>query len=81
MFPAKQPSRVVVKTKSGETYTEYLEYPKGDPREPMTQHDLEVKFNGNSASLLDDKRQAAIRDAIFSCEKMSCRELMDKLTV
>ncbi|MBD3402194.1 MmgE/PrpD family protein, partial [candidate division GN15 bacterium] len=32
MFPAKQPSRVVVKTTDGETYEAYLEYPKGDPR-------------------------------------------------
>lgn len=81
MFPAKQPSRVVVKTKDGKTYEEYLEYPKGDPREPMTMHDLEVKFNGNSAKLLDADRQKEIRDAIFSCEKMSCRDLMAKLVV
>ncbi|MDD4051234.1 MAG: MmgE/PrpD family protein, partial [candidate division Zixibacteria bacterium] len=32
MFPAKQPSRVVVKTKDGREFSEYLEYPKGDPR-------------------------------------------------
>jgi 2-methylcitrate dehydratase len=40
MFPAKQPSKVVVKTKDGKAYSEYLEYPKGDPREPMTAEDL-----------------------------------------
>jgi 2-methylcitrate dehydratase len=31
MFPAKQPSRVVVKTTDGSLYEAYLEYPKGDP--------------------------------------------------
>jgi len=30
MFPAKQPSKVVMKTKDGRTFSEYLEYPKGD---------------------------------------------------
>ena len=34
MFPAKQPSKVVVKTTDGREFSEYLEYPKGDPREP-----------------------------------------------
>ncbi len=44
MFPAKQPSKVVVKTKDGREFSEYLEYPKGDPREPMTIEDLDNKF-------------------------------------
>ena len=81
MFPAKQPSRVVVRTRDGRSYSAYLEYPKGDPREPMTMHDLEVKFKGNSAALLAPERQTAVRDAIFACEKLSCRDLMAKLVV
>ncbi|MBZ0199669.1 MAG: MmgE/PrpD family protein, partial [Ignavibacteriaceae bacterium] len=52
MFPAKQPSKVVVRTKDGKEFTEYLEYPKGDPREPMTIEDLENKFNGLAEQLL-----------------------------
>ncbi|MEA3505483.1 MAG: hypothetical protein U9R32_09880 [Bacteroidota bacterium] len=48
MFPAKQPSRVVIKTKAGNEYEEYMEYPKGDPREPMTMDDLDNKFNALS---------------------------------
>ena len=47
MFPAKQPSRVVVSTNDGSTFEEYLEYPKGDPREPMTMDDLE-EIDSNS---------------------------------
>lgn len=81
MFPAKQPSRVAVKTTDGKRYSEYLEYPKGDPREPMTMEDLEAKFGGLAAELLDQKRQAEIKDAIFACEKMSCRDLMAKFVV
>jgi 2-methylcitrate dehydratase len=81
MFPAKQPSRVTVETTDGRTFSEYLEYPKGDPREPMTMKDLEVKFNGNSAGLLTEDRQVEVRDAIFKCETMSCRDLMAKLVV
>ncbi|MBN2780373.1 MAG: MmgE/PrpD family protein, partial [Candidatus Marinimicrobia bacterium] len=43
MFPAKQPSKVSILLKNGKEYSMYLEYPKGDPREPMTQADLDAK--------------------------------------
>jgi 2-methylcitrate dehydratase len=79
MFPAKQPSRVVVKTTDGSLYEAYLEYPKGDPREPMTEEDLDAKFNALSGKLLDGKRQAAMKAHIFSCENVSAREFMKGL--
>ena len=79
MFPAKQPSKVVVKTKNGKVYSEYLEYPKGDPREPMTEDDLTSKFNGLATGLLDDARKKEIKDIIFNCETMSCKDLMKEL--
>ncbi|KUK51593.1 MAG: 2-methylcitrate dehydratase [Marinimicrobia bacterium 46_47] len=40
MFPAKQPSKVKITLKDGRVFEQYLEYPKGDPREPMTVEDL-----------------------------------------
>ena len=81
MFPAKQPSKVVVKTTDGKEYSEYLEYPKGDPREPMTMDDLIAKFNALSNGLLSPERQTEVRDMIFACEDMNVRDLMVKLVV
>jgi len=81
MFPAKQPSKVVVKTKDGKEYSEYLEYPKGDPREPMTMDDLTAKFNALSAELLSSDRQRKIKDMIFACENMNAKEFMAGLVV
>jgi len=79
MFPAKQPSKVVIKTKDGKEYSEYLEYPKGDPREPMTIEDLTAKFNALSAGFLSEGRQKEIQEAVFTCEKISARDLMEEL--
>jgi 2-methylcitrate dehydratase len=79
MFPAKQPSRVVVKTTDGETYEAYLEYPKGDPREPMTESDLDAKFNALSDALLSADRQADMKKHIFGSERMSVRDFMKGL--
>ena len=81
MFPAKQPSRVIVRTKDGKEFSAYLEYPKGDPREPMTEDDLKAKFNALSAELLNAERQEKIRKMIFSCEHMSARAFMKELVV
>jgi 2-methylcitrate dehydratase len=81
MFPAKQPSKVVIKTNDGNAYSEYLEYPKGDPREPMTIEDLENKFNSLSGKLLTKKKQKMIKETIFSCEHMNTRDFMKGLVV
>jgi 2-methylcitrate dehydratase len=81
MFPAKQPSKVVIKTTDGSEHEAYLEYPKGDPREPMTEQDLDSKFEALAESLLDGKRIADIKQTIFACEKLSTREFMNALVV
>lgn len=81
MFPAKQPSKIVIKTKDGKEYSEYLEYPKGNPKEPMTMEDLENKFNGLATPWLSVDKQIKVKDVIFYCENLTAREFMDKLIV
>ncbi len=81
MFPAKQPSKVVIRTTDGREYSEYLEYPKGDPREPMTEEDLNAKFDALSGSLLNPDRRKRIEDVIFSCENLTAREFMTALKI
>jgi len=79
MFPEKQPSRVTVPTTNGKEYSVYLEYPKGDPREPMTLDDLETKFN----SLADDRFSKAeltsLKELILNCEDLSARDFMEQM--
>ncbi|HVO72534.1 MAG TPA: MmgE/PrpD family protein [Ignavibacteriaceae bacterium] len=81
MFPAKQPSRIVIKTKDGKEFSEYIEYPKGDPREPLTEEDLDNKFNSLSEKLLNKKRQKEIKKIIFNCEKKKTKDFMEKLII
>jgi 2-methylcitrate dehydratase len=81
MFPAKQPSKVVIKTKDGKEFKEYLEYPKGDPREPMTLQDLEDKFNALSDKLLSKQKQIEVKDTIFNCEELTAKDFMEKLNI
>ena len=81
MFPAKQPSKVVIKMKDGNEYEEYMEYPKGDPREPMTMEDLDNKFSGLSNNWLSEEKQKEVKDTIFNCENISAKEFMKTLVV
>lgn len=81
MFPEKQPSKVVIRTKDGREYSEYREYPKGDPREPMTMEDLDVKFEALTTELLSKERIAEIKNAIFNCDKMNANDFMKVLVL
>ena len=82
MFPAKQPSRVVIRTNGGKEFSQYLEYPKGDPREPMTDEDIALKFNSLSGEVLTTEKQNAIRRAIFDFENLGgVQEFMEMLSV
>jgi len=81
MFPAKQPSKVVIETNDGRKFSEYLEYPKGDPREPMTAEDLDNKFEGLAENKLTKERMVELKEIIFNCEKFSVREFMNKLII
>jgi 2-methylcitrate dehydratase len=81
MFPAKQPSKVVIKTKDGKEFTAYVEYPKGDPREPMTDEELDNKFISLSEALLSSAQQKEIKKMILYCEKKSAKEFMRNLII
>jgi 2-methylcitrate dehydratase len=76
MFPAKQPSRVTIKLTDGTEHTLYLEYPKGDPREPMTQADLDAKVEALCGDRFDIK---SLKETVFNCEKLSAAEFMEAI--
>ncbi len=68
MFPAKQPSKVRVRLKSGAEHSAQLDYPKGDPREPMTEEDLDNKFRSLSSGLLSAEGCDRVKSAIWNLE-------------
>src|SRR5207247_6182456 len=45
LFPKFQPSRVTITTNDGKEYSTGVDVPKGDPRDPMTEDEIAVKFN------------------------------------
>ncbi len=77
VFPALQ--RVVVKitTTDGRSFEKQLDFPKGDPRNPLTDREIEEKFEALADPVMSKPAQQELKDAIWNLEKCSSvRELM-----
>ncbi len=71
LFPEKQPSRVTIRMTSGQEHSVYLEYPKGDPREPMTEQDQDDKFAALTSARLSEQGQARVKEAVFTSDTLA----------
>ncbi|HVN74967.1 MAG TPA: MmgE/PrpD family protein [Thermoanaerobaculaceae bacterium] len=80
LFPALQ--RVIVKltTTDGRTFDKQLDYPKGDPRNPLSDAEVEAKFDALAEPVLSKSGRAQVKDAVWNLEKLpSVTTLMEML--
>ncbi|HVP42391.1 MAG TPA: MmgE/PrpD family protein [Terriglobales bacterium] len=71
VFPALQRVHVTIRTTDGKEFTEQLDYPKGDPRNPLSDKEIEEKFEALAGPVMaKDARRKAI-EAIWKLEKQS----------
>ncbi len=80
-FPAKQCARVTITTTKGEQFTHQVDVPKGDPRDPMTLDELEVKFDALAEPVMSADRRKELRDCVFALESLDDVEELLALTV
>ncbi len=71
VFPALQRVIVTITKSDGQTFTEQLDYPKGDPRNPLTDQEIEEKFAALAEGVLSSAAQKKLKDAIWNLEKLS----------
>ncbi len=69
LFPAVQPVRVQIETKGGAVHERRIDVPRGNPRDPMSQGDLDDKFNALASPSFSEERRAKIREAVFSIDE------------
>ncbi len=69
-YPEAFPCYIVIKTKSGETFTKTVTYPKGHPKNPLTDSELEEKFNTLNSGLIKDDTVKGIIDNIWRLENL-----------
>jgi 2-methylcitrate dehydratase PrpD len=63
-FPAKTMARVTIRTPRGEFRTT-VEYPRGNPENPLSNAELEAKFQLLTRDLISEDRSRRLRNAIF----------------
>ena len=51
-FPREWPARVVIQTVDGNSYEQFIRYPKGDPENPLTWDEMAVKFRSLAGAVL-----------------------------
>ena len=77
VFPALQRVIVHIDTTDGRTFSKQLDYPKGDPRNPLTDQEIEEKFAALSEGVLSTSAQKRVSDAIWNLEHVdSVSDLM-----
>lgn len=59
-FPRKWPASVIIKVKDGPEYRTRIEYPKGDPENPLTWDELIAKFKNLMAPVFPEEKQNTI---------------------
>jgi len=69
VFPALQRVVVNITAKDGSTFSKQLDYPKGDPRNPLSDAEIEEKFRALAEGVLSKKAQDKLIAAIWSLEK------------
>ena len=69
VFPALQRVIVNITTTDGRKFSKQLDYPKGDPRNPLSDAEIEEKFRALAEGVLSAKAQDKLIDAIWNLEK------------
>ncbi|MBZ5681534.1 MAG: MmgE/PrpD family protein [Acidobacteriia bacterium] len=68
VFPALQRVIVHINTTDGHVFSKQLDYPKGDPRNPLTDQDVEEKFAGLADGVLSSTAQRRLKESIWNLE-------------
>ena len=77
VFPALQRVIVQINTKDARSFTKQLDFPKGDPRNPLTDVEIEEKFSALAEGVLSSDAQQRVKDTVWNLERVgSVSELM-----
>src|SRR5271165_4096042 len=71
LFPALQRVIVRIHTIDGREFSKQLDYPKGDPRNPLTDKEIEEKFEALAEPVMSREARRRAMDAIWNLENQS----------
>ena len=68
LFPKFQPSRVTITTNDGKSHFTQVDVPKGDPRDPMTEDEIAVKFTALGGDVIGKNQCIKLQKCIMSID-------------
>src|SRR5947208_967302 len=68
LFPKFQPSRVTITTNGGASHSTRVDVPKGDPRDPMTEDEIAVKFTALGGDVIGQEQCKRLQRCIMNIE-------------
>jgi 2-methylcitrate dehydratase len=68
VFPGLQRVIVTIETTAGTELTKQLDYPKGDPRNPLTDAEIEQKFDALAEPVMSLSARERLKDAVWDLE-------------
>jgi 2-methylcitrate dehydratase len=80
LFPKFQPSRVTITTNNGKEYSTRVDVPKGDPRDPMTEDEIAVKFTALGGNVIGKDQCKKLQKFIMSLESVEKLDGLFELT-
>src|SRR5208337_4617550 len=80
VFPALQRVIVTIRTTDGREFTKQLDYPKGDPRNPLSDREIEEKFDALAAPVMSRTARKRVKETVWKLDELgSVSELMKLL--
>lgn len=74
-FPSMRAARVAIVTDDGARHEHFAPYRKGDPEAPLTDAELNDKFDELAGPVLGDARTAQLRHAVWQLDTLNVRDL------
>ena len=79
VFPALQRVVVTIHAAGGQQFTRQLDYPKGDPRNPLSDGEIEEKFDALAGPVLSAGVRRKVKDAVWRLESLALVSELMKL--
>jgi 2-methylcitrate dehydratase len=80
LFPALQRTIVTIHTSDGRQLTRQLDFPKGDPRNPLSDREVGQKFEALAGPILSPAARRRVVDAVWRLDKFpSARAFLELL--
>jgi len=82
LYPPARPADLEMRTKKGERFRNRVDYPKGDPHNPMTNEEVQAKFEKLASKLMGKQQIQQIVETVNSLEMVDdISTLMELLIV